>query len=147
VVEVFQFEGSQHVAKNLISMLVKWLLPPLGWFKLNCDGALNQNSRLASCGVVLRDENGRFLKGFSGCLGRCGILQVELWAILNAFKLVEQKEKYKLCIESNFLLAINLMTTKCLTSHLASRWCWRLRTKLESLVQLFGTTPEEKEIE
>lgn len=40
---------------------VRWKAPVIGWYKVNFDGASKVNSRLASCGGVLHDENGRFV--------------------------------------------------------------------------------------
>jgi hypothetical protein len=42
-----------------------WLPPPIGWAKLNADGALSAKDGKGGCGVVLRDHNGGFLAGAS----------------------------------------------------------------------------------
>ncbi|KAK8565541.1 hypothetical protein V6N12_059099 [Hibiscus sabdariffa] len=40
---------------------VSWSKPPLGWVKLNSDGAVNMIMGLASCGGVIKDDKGRLL--------------------------------------------------------------------------------------
>ena len=35
----------------------KWTAPPLGFFKINVDGATSENERNSSMGVVIRDAN------------------------------------------------------------------------------------------
>ena len=45
--------------------LIRWNPHPMGWFKLNTDGAFKANSRMASVGGIIRDENGNWLAGFA----------------------------------------------------------------------------------
>lgn len=40
---------------------VFWIFPLEGWIKINFYGAAKGNPRLAGCGGVIRDENGRFI--------------------------------------------------------------------------------------
>jgi len=40
---------------------IRWERPLEGWIKLNTDGSSVDNSGLASCGGVVRDENGRWV--------------------------------------------------------------------------------------
>ena len=49
--------------------LVKWLPPPMEWFKPNVDGAYDQSSGMMSAGGLIRDCNGQWVKGFQANLG------------------------------------------------------------------------------
>ncbi|MFQ6644821.1 hypothetical protein Gotur_019321 [Gossypium turneri] len=46
-----------------------------GWIRLNTDGAVKVNSRLAAAEGVLRDQNGEWILGYNRCLGEQWILQ------------------------------------------------------------------------
>jgi hypothetical protein len=43
--------------------------PSRGWIALNTDGAVKQDLSRAGCGGVLRDEDGRWVQGFSKKIG------------------------------------------------------------------------------
>lgn len=47
---------------------VRWSNSETGWFKANVDGAVDANY-MASCGGVIRDSNGSWVRGFSRNLG------------------------------------------------------------------------------
>lgn len=51
-----------------------WIKPPPQWVKVNSDGAFNHVNRKATSGGVIRDEDGRILKGFKTFLGFSSIL-------------------------------------------------------------------------
>ncbi|KAL4346109.1 hypothetical protein AHAS_Ahas11G0345500 [Arachis hypogaea] len=60
---------------------VGWKPPPKGWLKLNVDGALVGNAGKAGCGGLLRDENGKWVAGFTHTIEtallsslNCGVL-------------------------------------------------------------------------
>ena len=48
---------------------VRWEKSQAGWKKLNTDGASKGNLGLVGCGGVVRDENGRWIAGFSRHIG------------------------------------------------------------------------------
>ena len=60
---------------------VRWEKPQVGWKKLNTDSASKGNSGLARCGGVARDENGRWIAGFSRHIGVTSSFEAELWGL------------------------------------------------------------------
>lgn len=61
--------------------IVRWLKPPLGYFKLNVDGSSRVNPDESSVGGVVRDSSGRVLISFSEFIGVGSNIRAELWAV------------------------------------------------------------------
>ncbi|XP_061358051.1 uncharacterized protein LOC133302309 [Gastrolobium bilobum] len=64
-----------------------WRPPDLGWCKLNVDGAVKTNHRVASCGGLVRDDKGGWITGFSYYIGSYSPLMAELWAIMKGLQI------------------------------------------------------------
>jgi hypothetical protein len=67
--EFFYLIGSYSKVKNMISTPIKWVVPPLGWFKLNTDGSSLGNPGLAEGGGIIRNHEGDWVGGFSWAIG------------------------------------------------------------------------------
>ncbi|KAE8683300.1 hypothetical protein F3Y22_tig00111210pilonHSYRG00023 [Hibiscus syriacus] len=70
------------------SRLTRWLPPPVGWMKVNTDGACHTEDGLAACGGVIRNDIGAWQVGFSRFLGICSVFEgicsvfeSELWGM------------------------------------------------------------------
>ena len=48
---------------------------------MNTNGSAIENSGIASCGRVLRDEHGRWIKGFARKIGITSSFVAELWGL------------------------------------------------------------------
>ena len=59
---------------------IKWSKPLPGWCKLNTDGASLGNLGKAGGGGLIRDSEGRWLKGYSRSIGHATSVVAELWA-------------------------------------------------------------------
>ncbi|GMI80336.1 hypothetical protein HRI_001702900 [Hibiscus trionum] len=59
----------------------KWVKPPMGWLKLNTNGAREVTSGFASCGGVGCDNHGVWRFGFAKFVGICSPLEAELWGV------------------------------------------------------------------
>nr|KYP77074.1 Putative ribonuclease H protein At1g65750 [Cajanus cajan] len=91
---------------------IRWTPPPSNSLKLNCDGAVADNVR-ASCGGILRDNNGDFILAFSGLIGNCSVLQVEIMGHLIKDKFLS----YHIIIESDSVLATEFLNKGCPRFH------------------------------
>ncbi|KAE8679315.1 hypothetical protein F3Y22_tig00111402pilonHSYRG01195 [Hibiscus syriacus] len=60
----------------------QWEPPPAGWYKLNSDGARNIETGETTCGGAVRDPNERWIIGYSKAIGRCSVLDAELWGVV-----------------------------------------------------------------
>ena len=71
----------------MISTLIKWVIPHLGWFKLNMDGSSLGNPGLAGSGGVIRNHVGDWVGGFSQAIGITISVQTELRALKDGLNL------------------------------------------------------------
>ena len=62
-------------------MRIRWEKPIQGWWKLNTDGSYCGNTGLAGCGGVVRDDAGRWIIGFSKCIGMTSNFAIEMWGL------------------------------------------------------------------
>lgn len=58
---------------------------------LNVDGAVKAMDRIAGCGGLIRDHQGKWLHGFSKFIGFCNPLVAKLWGIFEGLKLCHDK--------------------------------------------------------
>ena len=63
-------------AKTVVAM--GWEKPPLGWVKLNSDGSTLSSLGRAGGGGVIRDHEGKWLKGYARSLGSTNSCVAEL---------------------------------------------------------------------
>lgn len=75
------FTDTRRVRVNL-----SWQSPPTSFFKVNIDGAYNIWCGSSTCGGLIRDDKGTFVKGFYGNLGACSALIAEFKAPLHGIK-------------------------------------------------------------
>ncbi|RYR74167.1 hypothetical protein Ahy_A02g008797 [Arachis hypogaea] len=60
---------------------------------MNVDSSYFSHNNNAACGRVFRDHLDTFVKTFAYNLGRCSIMQAELWAIVKGLQLAITNEK------------------------------------------------------
>lgn len=71
-------------------MPVRWNKPPLGWFKLNSDGASLGNPGKAGRGGLIRDHHGKCVKGHKRHIGIASSIIVEFQALRDGLLLASQ---------------------------------------------------------
>lgn len=60
---------------------VAWKPPPPNSYKVNIDGSFRRGEGNSTCGGLIRDSKGSFVKGFHCNMGVCNAVWVELWAL------------------------------------------------------------------
>ena len=110
----FYFIGSYSKVKNMISTPIKWVSPPLDWFKLNTDVSSLGNPGLAGGGGVIRNYVGDWVGGFSRAIGVTTSIQAELRALKNGLKLAIDLGILNVEIKMDSLVAVELV--KCITT-------------------------------
>jgi ribonuclease HI len=90
---------------------ISWKRPLHGWIALNTDGAAKQDSSRAGCGGVLRDEDGRWIQGFSKNLGSTTAYIAELWGIYEGLCMAKRRNIRKVeLLTDSMVIAQNLKT-------------------------------------
>ena len=84
---VAEFHKQQvMVNRELVTENIRWKTPEIEWVRLNTDEASRRNN-VAGCGGVLRDDNGKWICGFSKWLGVCSAYVAELWGVMEGLKM------------------------------------------------------------
>ncbi|KAL8544249.1 hypothetical protein ACS0TY_004691 [Phlomoides rotata] len=79
--------GSPSVPRPVRTILVRWLLPPDLWIKLNINGSYDQHMGVASGGGLIRDHLGALRLAFYIPLVVTSSFDAELQALLHGLHL------------------------------------------------------------
>lgn len=63
--------------------LISWDIPPVGWCKVNTDGAVGTGTGLASYECVIKDSNGDWVVDFARNVGCGSVIDVELLGVFD----------------------------------------------------------------
>ena len=86
-----------------------WKKPPVEWCKLNTDGTSLGNPGKAGGGGIIRDSEGRWVKGFARSIGFTASIIVELWALRDGLLLADQIGVQNLWIELDAKVVVELV--------------------------------------
>ena len=111
VSEYFYLIGNCSKEKTRISIPIKWVSPPLGWFKLNTDGSSLGNPGLAWGGGVIRNHVGEWVGSFSMAIGVTTSVQAELRTLKDGLKLAIDLGILNLEIKMVSLVAVELVNS------------------------------------
>ncbi|XP_073133701.1 uncharacterized protein [Henckelia pumila] len=101
--------GFQRTQKTVI---VRWLKPPPGFFKLNVDGSSKGNPGESSVGGLVRDSSGRTLGFFSEFIGPGSNVRAELWAVWRGVLFCSDHSLFPLWIETDSQIAIQILRSR-----------------------------------
>ena len=93
--------GLDPLRKPKQQIFIRWIPPPTGWVKLNTDRCYKVNPGLASGGGLLRDEDGKWIKGFDYNIGICTVTMSELWAIYHGLTLAWNEGYRRVLVETD----------------------------------------------
>ncbi|KAK8598510.1 hypothetical protein V6N13_094479 [Hibiscus sabdariffa] len=91
------------------NLVVHWNPPTDGWLKLNTDVARSPIDGRASCEGVLRDHEGNWIQGFTKFIGRCSVVETELWGIATGMELAWLFGCWNLIVESDSADALRML--------------------------------------
>ena len=86
-----------------------WNKPESGWYKLNSDGASQGNPGYAGGGGLIRDHNGKWVKGFMRNIGKTTSVAAEFWALRDGLMLAGQLGIDHLHVELDAQVVVNLV--------------------------------------
>ncbi|GMI85885.1 hypothetical protein like AT4G29090 [Hibiscus trionum] len=106
-----------HRSPPAISKIQSWCSPPLGYLKMNVDGASLRNGNGGGIGGILRDPEGKTLLTFSEPTGPGPPIRAELLAIrfgLSIFSALFPGNNQRLILESDCQTAVNWISNPVL---------------------------------
>ncbi|CAM0947649.1 unnamed protein product [Alopecurus aequalis] len=90
--------------------MVQWQRPPVGWYKLNFDGSVqNHGSGRASIGGVIRDWHGRVLIAFGETTEHASVGKVEARALVRGLELALGHFMGRLVVEGDDKVLVQLL--------------------------------------
>jgi ribonuclease HI len=102
-----------HVESNLYpskrSIEVSWTPPPHDHYKVNVDGSHKKSSGISTCGGLIRDSNGKCIRGFYNRLGSCSAVWAELWALHIGIEMANQLNIKNVIFEMDSLVVVNMV--------------------------------------
>ncbi|GLJ52216.1 hypothetical protein SUGI_1110640 [Cryptomeria japonica] len=101
---------------------IRWKASPMGWLKLNLDGACHGNPGVSGFGVVICNNEGKLLLGSYGALGVATNNEAEIWALLEGLKLCVTNKMTKIVIEGESLVIIQGIIKRGFQSRNLNKW-------------------------
>lgn len=121
-------EGGTNL--NLSSGSGQWRPPRQGWLKINTDSSFIK-SKIGVSGVIIRDENGRFLSRLTRKHATVDPLMAEALALRDGITLASSLGLNKVVLESDCLEAVRACRKKIqraeITPILEDIWCLKQR--------------------
>ncbi|KAL4305465.1 hypothetical protein AHAS_Ahas16G0081000 [Arachis hypogaea] len=104
--------------RGRIERNVRWNPPPAGWIKLNSDETAQGNLGTIGCGGILRDEEGRWIAGFSNKVGVGTVFMAELCSVKKGLEITWTMDFRKIVVEIDAGAVIKLLNKgESLASH------------------------------
>ncbi|GLJ54199.1 hypothetical protein SUGI_1161990 [Cryptomeria japonica] len=101
---------------------IRWKAPPVGWLKLNFDGACRGNLKVFGFGAVIRKSEGKLLLGSYGAMGVTTNNEAEIQALLEGLKLCVTNKMTKIVIEGDSLVIIQGIIKRGFQSRNLNKW-------------------------
>jgi len=96
-------------AMNRRNIQVRWIKPPLSWYKLNSDGSSLGNPGRVGGGGLIRDDKGDWIKGYVRNIGHNTSIDAELWAVRDGLGLCSALKLPTVIIELDAKLIVDLL--------------------------------------
>ena len=110
--EYYYCVGKLGRLKNKVVCNISWIRPSTRWCKLNTNGASFGNPGKAGGRGVIRDCEGRWLRGFARSIGFTTSIIVEFWALRDGLLQVVEIGVQNLLIELDAKVVVELVRSK-----------------------------------
>ncbi|KAL4281612.1 hypothetical protein GQ457_03G016410 [Hibiscus cannabinus] len=108
---ILQLPGSRVVNGPAIRASTPgWQPPNEGCYNLNVDGAMSAIDGNSASGGVIRNHQGGWITGFSKFIGKCSILEAELWGIARGLEVAWDMDCCNVVVESDCVDALKAIT-------------------------------------
>jgi hypothetical protein len=132
--EVMEQECIHETEEEGSGTNLNWRPPSVGWIKLNTYAGYRQSSGEASSGVVVRDESGNvLLSAWKPLRYVSSAEEAEAEACLHGMKLVAERFRHPVCIESDCAVLVKAISKK---EDDRSRWTGVIK-EIQSMKTLF----------
>ena len=118
--EFMFYVASPHNQVRKISKRIRWEKPLAGWKKLNTDGSVLRRMEWAGCGVVVRDEHGSWVAGFTRHVGATNSFAAELWGLRDGLVLCSSLNISCLTIEIDAKVIVDVLQNSNYVNHIVS---------------------------
>ena len=135
-VEFFYCVGTMRKAKQRTIVQVKWFKPPVGWFKINSDGASYGNPGKARSGGIIRDCNGLWIKVYARSIGYATSIIAEFWALRDGLKLALNEGIQRLIMELDVKVVVDLIKSNATTNKPYAPLLYDCRCLLTRFIQV-----------
>ena len=96
---------------------IKWLKSPIGWMKLNTNGAFLGNPRAAGAGGLIRNSSGEWVKGFARSVGFATSITAEFWALRDGLILASQMGLQNIEVELDAKIVVDLVQSNSVVNN------------------------------
>ena len=77
----------------------RWEKPEISWLKVNCDGAMDIKSKVATSNVIVRNWQGKLVDGRNRKRVADNALMAEVWALKDGIELSIEKKWQQVIME------------------------------------------------
>ena len=88
---------------------VKWLWPPINWFKVNSNGSSLGNLGIVGGGGLIRNENEEWFRGYAKAIGATTSVAAELWVLRDGICLCVALNLQAVIFELDAKLVVDLL--------------------------------------
>nr|POF05174.1 putative ribonuclease h protein [Quercus suber] len=105
-------ESISHLLRDCSFALKFWEDLEHGWFKLNSDGASQDNPGRVGGGGLIHNHDGKWVKGFMRNIGQATSVAAEFWALRDGLMLAAKLGINHLHVELDAQVVVNLVLSK-----------------------------------
>ena len=106
-----------------------WTRPPMGFLKINTDGAFSNTTQYAAIGIICRDEFGAFQWGFIDKIKSLSAFMTEALALKRAMLLATDLGHNKIQFESDCQTLVT-----CIHSQQPDLYDWKCRAIIQDII-------------